>query len=37
MYILDIVYRYTGIVAVNSTRYNLTRSRPYEKTFLKNT
>lgn len=35
MYILDIVYRYTGIVAVNSTRYNLTRSRPYEKTFKK--
>lgn len=36
MYILDIVYRYTGIVAVNSTCYNLTRFRPHEKT-LKNT
>lgn len=35
MDILDIVYRYTGIVVVNSTRYNLTRSRPYEKTFKK--
>lgn len=35
MYVLDIVYRYTGIVAVNSTRYDLTRSRPYEKTFKK--
>lgn len=26
---------YTGIVAVNSTRYNLTRSRLHEKTFKK--
>ena len=26
---------YTGMVAVNSTRYNLTRSRLYEKTFKK--
>lgn len=25
----------TGIVAVNSIRYNLTRSRPYEKTLKK--
>lgn len=29
------MYMYTGIVAVNSTCYNLARSRPHEKTFKK--